>query len=83
MEKNDVSSFFYYMWNTWSKEECEKVFTGSNCPWTHLWNKYCGYYSDLGYHGAISMFYANINTEYQDLLVKRATELYNGKQLIK
>lgn len=32
--ENSVSSFFYYMWNAWSKEECEIVF-GGMCK--HFW----------------------------------------------
>lgn len=23
---NDISSFFFYMWNAWSKQECDLVF---------------------------------------------------------
>lgn len=27
MKRNDVASFFYYMWNAWSEEECEIAFS--------------------------------------------------------
>ena len=30
--ENAVSSFFYYMWNAWSKEECKVV----SVSYTHL-----------------------------------------------
>lgn len=30
MERNDVTSFFYYMWNAWGKEECEVAFKNSH-----------------------------------------------------
>ena len=26
--ENTVSSFFYYMWNAWSEEECKTVYGG-------------------------------------------------------
>ena len=26
--ENTVSSFFYYMWNAWSEEECKAVYGG-------------------------------------------------------
>ena len=32
--ENAVSSFFYYMWNAWSKEECKVVFGGD---YLHFW----------------------------------------------
>lgn len=79
MKKNDVSSFFYYMWNTWCKEECKATFINSNCPWQHFWAKYCDYYDKFGSDGAISVFFASINEEYQDLLVERATKMYDRK----
>ena len=35
--ENAVSSFFYYMWNAWSKEECKIVFGGM---YKHFWEKW-------------------------------------------
>lgn len=32
--ENIVSSFFYYMWNRWSKTECETVFGSMS---GHFW----------------------------------------------
>ena len=37
--ENAVSSFFYYMWNAWSKEECKVVFGGM---YLHFWDKWSG-----------------------------------------
>ncbi len=28
--ENTVSSFFYYMWNAWSEEECKTVYGVNN-----------------------------------------------------
>lgn len=32
--ENTVSSFFYYMWNAWSEEECKAVYGGM---YPHFW----------------------------------------------
>lgn len=34
LPENAVSSFFYYMWNTWSEEECKIIFKGM---YKHFW----------------------------------------------
>ena len=36
--ENTVSSFFYYMWNAWSEEECKAVYGGM---YPHFWEKWC------------------------------------------
>ena len=77
MERNDVTSFFFYMWNAWCKEECEKAFEKSQCEWQHFWNKWCAFYNQYGSDGAIPRFYAELSDYNRDLLVKRATELYD------
>ncbi len=41
--KNDVSSFFYYMWNKWSEDEAKIVFADS-----------CGVTSTIGTSGCIT-----------------------------
>ncbi len=79
MRKNDVTSFFFYMWNAWCKEECEAAFGGSNCEWQHFWRKWCALCGEYGSNGAIPWFYAELSDENRDLLVKRATEIYNRR----
>jgi len=81
MKKNDVASFFYYMWNAWDEEECKRAFSGAG--WKHFWSKWCGYYRDYGSNGAISMFFANLSDQYQDMLVERAISMYDRKYKIK
>lgn len=83
MEKNDVCSFLIYMCNKWGKEECEKVFDGSSCDWKHFWHKWCGFYDIHGPVGAIPYFFLELNYEYQDMLVKRATECYCRRASVK
>jgi hypothetical protein len=79
MTNNDVASFFYYMWNSWSKEECMEAFFLASCEWEHYWNKWVHFSKTLGTDAAISRFFASLDNDAQDLLVKRALELYNRK----
>lgn len=84
MEKNDVASFFYYMWNAWCEEECKIVFAESKCGWRHFWEKWNGIcYKLRTSRGAAEEFFAELSDYNQDLLVKRAIEVYNRKQIIK
>ena len=72
---NDVSSFFYYMWNAWSKEECKTVFGNM---WEHFWSKWMGAYERMnGPRGAAEVFYAELSKRNRGLLVKRATDVYD------
>ena len=77
MDKNDVSSFFYYMWNAWGEEECQKAFSGATCNWQHFWSKWCGICDAHGVWGAAERFFAELSEGNKDLLVKRACEVYN------
>ena len=77
-DEYNVSSFFYYMWNDWCKDECQKVFTGSGTNWQHFWSKWCGYCEDYGVHGAAERFYAALSDGNRRLLVKRALEVRDG-----
>lgn len=75
---NDVTSFFFYMWNAWCEEECKKAFSasGNNCQ--HFWNKWLGICKEHSVYGAAERFYAELSCHNRDLLVKRATEVYEG-----
>lgn len=77
--KNDVTSFFYYMWNAWSKEECMKVWEGAN--WQHFWDKWCGICEEHSVYGAAERFYAQLSAGNRDRLVRRALEVYDGDAL--
>ena len=72
---NAVSSFFYYMWNAWSKEECKIVFGGQ---YQHFWEKWCAN-SDKAIFGAVERFCADLSESSRELLVERAVTLYDGK----
>ena len=76
--ENIVSSFFYYMWNRWSKAECETVF-GSMAG--HFWAKWCGL-SSATLSGAAERFYAELGNNARDKIVERACELYDGQRFV-
>ena len=73
--ENAVSSYFYYMWNTWCEEECKTVFKG-NVP--IFWEKW-SLMTDKGVFGASERFYAELTDRYREKLVERAVSLYDGK----
>lgn len=60
--ENIVSSFFYYMWNRWSKAECKTVFGGMA---GHFWAKWCGL-SSATLSGAAERFYAELGNNARD-----------------
>lgn len=75
-KENDVTSFFFYMWNAWCKEECQKAFAG--CDYNHFWSKWCHFCESDGVRGATECLYAELDNSNRDKLVARATELYDG-----
>ena len=66
--ENAVSSFFYYMWNAWSKEECKAVFGDM---YRHFWDKWSAL-ADKSIFGAAERFFAELSENNQKLLVERA-----------
>ena len=75
--RNDVSSFFYYMWNAWSKEECASVFADATCGWQHFWSKWIGVCERNGHFGAVEEFFAELSEHHKDMLVRRAVGTYD------
>lgn len=73
--ENAVSSFFYYMWNSWNEEECKIVYGGMS---RHFWEKWCQM-TNKGVFGAAERFYAELSDTYRELLAGRAVGLYDGK----
>ena len=74
---NTVSSFFFYMWNSWCEEECRIVFT--SVGYKHFWDKWCIASKNTA-HGAAEKFYAELTPHNRALLVNRACELYDGSK---
>lgn len=77
--ENAVSSFFYYMWNTWSEEECKAVYGDMH---RHFWEKWCRM-TDKGVFGASERFYAELTDRYREKLAERAASLYDGRSFRK
>jgi len=91
--ENTVSSFFYYMWNAWSEEECKAVYGGM---YPHFWEKWC-VATDKGTFGAaerfylelsednrrllVERFYLELSEDNRRLLVERAVSIYDGRGL--
>lgn len=75
---NVVSSYFYYMWNKWNKQECEIVYGNAGLS-QHFWSKWCGL-AEQNVRGAAERFYAELSDHNRELLVSRAIELYDGKE---
>lgn len=75
--RNDVSSFFYYMWNAWSEEECARAFAESPAGWQHFWSKWLGCAKKNNRFGAVEEFFAELSEHYKDMLVRRAVETYD------
>ena len=63
--ENTVSSFFYYMWNAWSEEECKTVYGGM---YPHFWKKWC-VATDKGTFGAAERFYLELSEDNRRILV--------------
>ncbi len=75
---NNVTSFFFYMWNRWCKDECEVVWKDDD--YNHFWKKWCGLCDRYGRFGAVEEFYAELSNHNRDKLVKRACECYEGQK---
>ena len=73
--KSDISSFFYYMWNSGNKKECEIIFGDSE---EHIWSIWLHSKYNIG------SFYGMIDKDCRDALEKRALSRYeNDKQINK
>ena len=77
--ENTVSSFFYYMWNAWSKEECKVVFGDM---YRHFWDKWSAL-ADKSIFGAAERFYLELSEDNRRILVERAVSIYDGRRFRK
>ena len=66
--ENAGSSFFYDMWNAWSKEECKAVFGDM---YRHFWDKWNAQ-AEKSIYGAAERFYMELSEDNRRLLAKRA-----------
>lgn len=83
LEKNDVASFIYFMYNRWTKEVCEEIFCNNYvCPWTHLWDKYEECAEQVGTWGALFKWFCELNEELQDMLTSYIVQHQDRKKRI-
>lgn len=73
---NTVTTFFRYMWNLWTEEECMEAFKEVGLG-NHFWKKWseCLDRQD-NYWGAVGALYASMTDGNRDLLIKRANKVY-------
>ncbi len=76
-KENIVSSYFFFMWNAWCKEECKIVFGGE---YQHFWDKWCGICKVYKVYSATERFYAELSDSYRVRLVNHACEKYDGNR---
>lgn len=75
-----VSSFFYYMWNMWCRNECSSI--EWTCSASHIWEKWNAACSMGGVWGATERFYKELSDENRYKLVERAVSIYKGRDKI-
>lgn len=71
--KNDISSFFYYMWNSWNEKECKILFKDLE---DYIWNIWIHTKGDIG------IFYGMLDNACRNLLTGRALKLYENDKRI-
>ena len=76
--KNDVTSFFFYMWNKWCESEAKIVFADSCGGYKHYWNKWVYFCNEYGCRAAVDMLYGELDEGNRDKLVARALECFDG-----
>ena len=75
----EVLSFHMYMWNKWSKKECETVF-GDLAD--HIWDKWVRYCAKTDSIVAPALMVMNVDEHNLDKLINRACEVYEGRKNI-
>ena len=76
--KNDVTSFFFYMWNKWCESEAKIVFADSCGGYKHYWNKWVYFCNEYGCRAAVDMLYGELDEGNRDKLVASALECFDG-----
>jgi len=78
-KSNIVTSYFFYMFCRWCREECVKVFPGYMTD--HMWSKWVRCTTPSS-SGAAERFYADLDEGNREKIVARACELYSGSSEI-
>lgn len=75
---NDATALFFYMWNSWSEQECKIAFRDGD--YNHFWKKWCGIYDQYSRFGKVEHFFSDLSNYNRDKLLARAKELYDGSE---
>ena len=73
-----VSCYFFFMWNHWSKDECDAIF-----GWLtdHIWAKWVYHHGKIGSFGAAERLYSELDCGNRKLIVDRACDKYKNLPL--
>ena len=72
--KNDVTSFHYYMWNSWNEKECKILFKDLE---DYIWNIWIHTKGDIG------IFYGMLDNDCRNRLTDRALKLYENDKILR
>lgn len=83
-QNNEVLSFFMYMWNKFSIDECKLLFNSDGDDWEyslgeHIWNMW---EKDCYRSGATAVpaeLVAELDEKNLNKIIQRACELYDGR----
>lgn len=83
-ELKEVLSYNMYMWNTWNPDECALLFNKPGQEWKyslgeHIWNRWMEFNNKNGL-GAPALFVSYLDENNLDKVIKRACELYYGRE---
>lgn len=81
MHENETMSVLMYFCNTFSQDECYKLWgDGIYGLGDHMYNKFVSLCNSYGSFGAITLFLLDLDTSNYQKVIDRACELYNGRQ---
>ncbi len=73
-KESAVDCFFFYMWNAWSRKECDALFAERSDEIYRAWERDL---EDFGSIGAPSWFYEGLKRADRRVIADRAVEYYN------
>lgn len=80
-KSNETLSYMIYMANRWGKDEAIAIF--GEMLGNHIWAKYMSYANSDGMYAAYSRLVFELDTDNLNLLLERATSVYDGRKFRK
>lgn len=78
---NETLSYMIYMANRWGKDEAISIF--GEMLGSHIWAKYMSYANNYSMYDAYSRLVFELDTDNLNLLLERATSIYDGRKFRK